>query len=293
MNKAAKPRRPAMKRQVADLSNSEIVVIAAFRVGAAGVHADTEDIAVKANEIGPGRFTWKKYPEQINIDTVRKRLWDARKRGYLVGSERDGWLLTESGVTFARQYKRKVGTEKGIRLSLNERKWRRMEKARLLSTAAHVKFNSGEVSAITPREAQGFFRIDAYSPVLSAQLSKVESRMAEIDRLLTAKPASKLPRFTDEQIAEFLRQESKAFCDALTSDPEFARQEIQKRIKRLVLTPKDTPDRPVLEVSGDVALLRTGDVLVQSPMDGTSQHYIGASVSLAGVILNPSVPLAA
>jgi hypothetical protein len=162
MNKAAKPRRPVLKRQVADLSNSEIVVIAAFRVGAAGVHADTEDIAVKANEIGPGRFTWKKYPEQINIDTVRKRLWDARKRGHLVGSERDGWLLTESGVKFARQYKRKLGTEKGSRLSLNERKWRRMEKARLLSTAAHVKFNSGEVSAITPREAQGFFRIDAY-----------------------------------------------------------------------------------------------------------------------------------
>jgi hypothetical protein len=71
-------------------------------------------------------------------------------------------LLTESGVTFARQFKRKLGAEKGIRMSLNERKWRRMEKTRLLSTPAHLKFNSGEVSAITPREAQGFFRIDAY-----------------------------------------------------------------------------------------------------------------------------------
>ena len=162
MNKPAKPRGPTAKKQVTDLSNSDIVVIAAFRAGAAGVHADTEDIAVKANEIGPGRFTWKKYPEQINIDTVRKRLWDARKRGHLVGSERNGWLLTESGATFARQYKRKLGAEKAIRLSLNERKWRRMEKARLLNTAAHLKFNSGEVSAITPREAQGFFRIDAY-----------------------------------------------------------------------------------------------------------------------------------
>jgi hypothetical protein len=70
-----------------------------------------------------------------------------------------------------------------------------------------------------------------YSPVLSAQLSKVESRMAEIDRLLTAKPASTLPKFTDDQIREFLRQESKDFCDALTGDPEFARQEIQKRTK--------------------------------------------------------------
>jgi hypothetical protein len=162
MSKPDKRRSPAVKKQVTDLSNSEIVVIAAFRVGAAGLHADTEDIAVKANEIGPGRFTWKKYPEQINIDTVRKRLWDARKRGHLVGSERDGWLLTESGATFARQYRRSLGAEKTTRLSLNDRKWRRMEKVRLLTTAAHLKFRSGEASRITAREAQGFFRIDAY-----------------------------------------------------------------------------------------------------------------------------------
>lgn len=162
MSTPNKQRSPAVKKHVTDLSNSEIVVIAAFRVGAAGLHVDTEDIAVKANEIGPGRFTWKKYPQQINIDTVRKRLWDARKRGHLVGSERDGWLLTESGATFARQYRRRLGAEKTTRMSLNERKWRRIEKVRLLTTAAHLKFSSGEASRITVREAQGFFRIDAY-----------------------------------------------------------------------------------------------------------------------------------
>src|SRR5664279_2612318 len=149
MNKSQKQKTPAVKKLVTDLSNSEIVVIAAFRVGAAGLHADTEDIAVKANEIGPGRFTWKKYPKQINIDTVSKRLWDARKRGHLVGSERDGWLLTESGTTFARQYRRSLGIEKTTRQSLNERKWRRLEKVRLLTTAAHLKVRSGEMSGIT------------------------------------------------------------------------------------------------------------------------------------------------
>jgi len=131
-----------------------------------------------------------------------------------------------------------------------------------------------------------------YSPVLSAQLSKVESRMAEIDRLLAAKPALKLPKFTDDQIREFLRQESKDFCDALTGDPEFARQEIQKRIKKLVLTPKETPEGAVLEVSGDVALLRTGAVLVESPIHRTSEQYITTSMPLAGVILNPALCLA-
>ena len=132
-----------------------------------------------------------------------------------------------------------------------------------------------------------------YSPFLSAELSKVESRMAEIDRLLTVKPAAKPTTFADEQIAEFLRQECRDFCDALAGDAEFARREIQKHIKSLVLTPKDTPDGQVLEVSGDVELLRTGDVLLECPMEGIAEHYIGASISLAGVRLDPSLPLAA
>lgn len=174
MNRSHKTRNPA-KKPVADLSNIEIAVIAAFRAGAAGMHADTEDIAVKANEIGPGRFTWSKYPEQINIDTVRKRLWDARKRGHLVGSERDGWMLTESGAAFARQYRRRLGAEKTTRLSLNERKWRRLEKTRLLTTAAHLKFRSGNPSCITLREAQQFFRIDAYvgKPAIESKLLRI------------------------------------------------------------------------------------------------------------------------
>ena len=61
------------------LSNHQIVVIAAYLVAGDSKRADTEDIAVKANQIAPGRFSWRKYPRQINIDTVRKRLWDACK----------------------------------------------------------------------------------------------------------------------------------------------------------------------------------------------------------------------
>ena len=132
-----------------------------------------------------------------------------------------------------------------------------------------------------------------YSATLSAQLSKVDSRMAEIDRLLTAEPAPKLPRFTDELIAEFLRRGTKDFCDALTSDPESARQEIQKRINRLVLTPGETPGGVVLEVSGDVALLRNGDVLVESPMEGIAQHCTLPRIEITDVVLDPSLPLAA
>lgn len=81
---------------------------------------------------------------------------------------------------------------------------------------------------------------------------------------MSAKPATKLPSFTDEQIREFLRRESEDFCDALAGDPELARREIQKRIKNLVITPKNTPEGSVLEIKGDVQLL-DANTLVTTP----------------------------
>jgi len=133
-----------------------------------------------------------------------------------------------------------------------------------------------------------------YSAFLSAELARVESRLAEVERLLTMKPAPKLVTFTDEQVRDFLRKECKNFCELLMSDPETARQEIRKRIKKLILTPKEMPDgMAVLEVSGDVELLRTGDVLVESALDEIVQQYTQFGVVLTGIILDPSLPLSA
>ena len=41
------------------------------------------------------------------------------------------------------------------------------------------------------------------------------------------------------------------FADILTGDPTRAKQELQKRITKLVLSPKETPNGNVFEVSGD------------------------------------------
>jgi len=56
------------------------------------------------------------------------------------------------------------------------------------------------------------------------------------------------------------------------------------------MTPKETPNGTVFEVSGDVELLRTGDVLLESPLEGIAQHYI---VRLPKVVLDPSSRVAA
>ena len=61
------------------LANHEIVTLAVYLLGGDTQRVDTEDVAVKANALAGGRFTWRKYPDQINIDAVRKRLWDAAK----------------------------------------------------------------------------------------------------------------------------------------------------------------------------------------------------------------------
>ena len=39
------------------LSNHEIVTLAAYLLGGDSKRIDTEDVAVKTNEIAPGRFT--------------------------------------------------------------------------------------------------------------------------------------------------------------------------------------------------------------------------------------------
>ncbi len=109
---------------------------------------------------------------------------------------------------------------------------------------------------------------------------------------MRANPAAKLPTFTEEQIGNFLRNECEGFCELLKGDPERARQEIQKRIKKLVMTPKETPNGAVLEVSGDIELIRTGDVLDKSPLERTAQQYILPRIPIANVVLDPSLPVA-
>lgn len=149
------------------LSNREIVTLAVYLLGGDTQYVDTEDVAVKANEIAPGRFTWRKYPDQINIENVRTFLSDAKKEKngeFLKGAGKDGWLLTENGVAFARA---RVTSLEHVdlsreRLSAKDRKWLQHERTRMLSSEAFAKFSIGMMDAITIQEAESFFRLDVY-----------------------------------------------------------------------------------------------------------------------------------
>jgi hypothetical protein len=148
----------------------EVVALAAFLLGADRHPVDTEDIAMKAAELAPGRFSWRKYPEQINLEWVRVRLSEGKgdEYGWLEGKGQEGWTLTPKGQKWAREA---AHTLLGRQLSshressglgaVDERRKRR-ERARILATSAWRSWQ-GQREAITEREAQDVFRIDSYS----------------------------------------------------------------------------------------------------------------------------------
>jgi hypothetical protein len=150
-----------------DWANHEIVTLAVYLLGGDTQRVDTEDIAVKANELAPSRFTWRKYHDQINIDAVRKRLWDAAtsaKGEYLSGSEKLGWALTSAGLKFATENVGLIGSIdlSKERVGLKEKQWISNERVRMLTSEAFIKTQSGRLEAVTIQEAEDFFRLDAY-----------------------------------------------------------------------------------------------------------------------------------
>ena len=149
------------------LANHEIVTLAVYLLGGDAGRVDTEDVAVRANAIAPGRFTWAKYPDQINIGNVRWALWDAKKPEngrYVLGSEKKGWMVTEAGLKFAKDRAKGFRGRDLARQPVSPRDRNRLqrERTRLLATEAFMKFQHGGADAVTPQEAEGFFRIDDY-----------------------------------------------------------------------------------------------------------------------------------
>lgn len=148
-------------------ANHELVTIAILLLGGETRPADLEDIAVKVNDLAPGRFAWRKYPNQINIKYVDDALRDAKKiknGRYVLKSSKQEWLLTTKGLEFARQGAQGLeGTDLSRKpLGAKERNWMRRERERMLGSEAYQKFAVGDGDKITTQEAQAFFRVDAY-----------------------------------------------------------------------------------------------------------------------------------
>jgi hypothetical protein len=149
----------------------EIVTLAVYLLGGDQRAIDTEDAAIEAHQLAPGRFAWRKHPEQVNLELVRVYLSDAKKPskgGWLEGSGKEGWSLTPAGLRWAKAASRVLAgrdlkrRRQDLRSgSVDERRWRR-ERARITSTPAWSRWTKDETDAST-REAADVFRIDSYA----------------------------------------------------------------------------------------------------------------------------------
>jgi hypothetical protein len=148
-------------------ANHELATIAIFLLGGETKPVDLEDIAMKMNELAPGRFAWRKFPTQINIKFVDDSLRDAKKLKngkYVLKSNKEEWLLTAKGVGFARRGLQDLKDANVSRQALSEKEknWMRSERERMLGSPAFVKFRAGELGGVSEQEAEAFFRLDSY-----------------------------------------------------------------------------------------------------------------------------------
>jgi hypothetical protein len=162
-------RKPPEKRLTNKTSQAEVVTLAVFQLGGGQRAIDTEDIAIEAHRLAPGRFSWKKYPDQINLELIRVFLSDAKMKNKLViGSRRAGWRLTQDGLRWAETAAKALGESDLSRSRAQSRSGgpeeqrRHRERDRLLKSAAWRMWKSGNQD-IPVTEAKQVFRLDSYA----------------------------------------------------------------------------------------------------------------------------------
>ena len=190
------------------LSNYQLVTVAVMLIGGDLDYVDTEDIAIKVNDIAPERFGWRKYPDRIDLDSVRVALRDAKKPkngGLLIGSNVDGWMLSPAGM----------GWGETLDLDYMESKqpirYRRdsiaanleSERIRLRQSRAYHLFGEGQKDVITTQNFYQFARINEYFGEKARQRRYVlVSNAVAGDEALSALWAMLKVRFQKEMLSD-------------------------------------------------------------------------------------------
>ncbi len=164
-------RRPTTKGLTKPLTKRELTLFAVYLLGGGQRAIDTEDVAVKAAELLPGAFAWRKYPDQINLELVRSVLKDSKKPQFgqlLHGTGAEGWRLSDAGVRWAVQTQKEMrvghtvtagSTDPWAGSSDARRADREVRRAK--SGQAWEQWKGG--SEITAKAALQLFRIDDYT----------------------------------------------------------------------------------------------------------------------------------
>ena len=153
------------------LSNIHLVTIALGNLDGHEHPVDSEDVAVHVNELAPGKFSWRKYPEYIDLQVVNQSLQDARRKrnGSLVtGSSSKGWMLSAAGMEWFKNFgfESTVGARDAIQYRRGSiMRAQGLERRRLKDTQAYVLFCEGKQTQITRNEFFEFAKINEYFPL--------------------------------------------------------------------------------------------------------------------------------
>ncbi|MCY4017818.1 MAG: hypothetical protein OXG39_00270 [Chloroflexi bacterium] len=176
------------------MSNVHLVTIAIANLGGHETYVDTEDIAIQVNELAPGKFSWRKYPEYIDLQVVKYALQDARRErngGLVVGGSSGGWMLSLAGMEWINDLDTAdkdtrgglVSYRKGSLLLSQE-----LELNRLRRTEAFSLYRENKTEELLLIDLYKFARINEYFPAKTRQrrfifIENVVSRDAELQDL--------------------------------------------------------------------------------------------------------------
>lgn len=150
-----------------ELANYQLATIAVALLGGDTEYIDREDIAVKLEEVAPGRFSWRKYPDRIDLVSVGVALRDAKKPkngGLLMGSNAKGWMLSSSGLRwvkgfdFAELEAGEMAEHRRDSIFANQE----AERIRLRTTTAYKLYAAGEAEEIGVQDFYRFVRVNEY-----------------------------------------------------------------------------------------------------------------------------------
>ncbi len=175
----------------ASLSNIHLVTIALGNLDGHEKPVDSEDVAVHVNELAPGKFTWRKYPEYIDLQVVNQSLQDARRErnGSLVtGSSSKGWMLSADGMEWFKNFDAESRVDASDDIQLRRGSILRsqdMERRRLKSTVAYELFCEGRLVDVTRNDFFEFAKVNEYFPLKarSRRYHFIESAVVGHDKL--------------------------------------------------------------------------------------------------------------
>ena len=127
------------------LTQADWVLVALHELGGSTSPVDIEDVAVKAHNLAPELFGWRRHPELPALEAVKKALSNARQRNrerFVVASPDGHQLrLTPEGLRRARGFAGATSADAGGRLG-SESALRRPIGRRLLRMERHPAFQN-------------------------------------------------------------------------------------------------------------------------------------------------------